>query len=186
MAVAKKIPGSVCFVNTIKALEYSNKGKFSLLLLIMIDSGRRAVDIMRIESHLVSQIGTYKYETTVPFDKKSASQIKFRIDFNAIHPKWRPAPLEAIDRMFRAELSKEIKPFSVCKSNNLSRLVKNFHPHGLRSLTTLHLTSLGLPDRRIMDIVGWSDVRSLYLYRRMNREDIEGVDLEVLVRRVNS
>ena len=185
VAVAKKIPGSLCFKNAIKDLERANKGKFSLLFLLMLGSGRRAVDIMRIESSLVDQIGKFKYEIIVPFDKMCAGQIKFRLDFNAIHPNWRPAPLEVIDQMFRAELNTDEKPFYICKSKNLSRMAKNFHPHGIRTLTTLHLTSLGLSDNRIMKIIGWSDIRSLILYRRLSREDIVGGDLEVLVRRVN-
>ena len=185
VALIKKIPDSSTFKKSIKSLEKSNKGKFSLLLLIMMGSGRRAVDVMRIESDRVVPIGIFKYECKLPYDKMRAGDIKFRLDFNAIHPNWRPAPLETIDNMFRAEISREKRPFFVCKSKNLSRIVKNYHPHGIRTLTTLYLTSLGLPDHRIMNIIGWSDIRSLTLYRRLNREDIEGEELEILVRRVN-
>ena len=185
VALIKKIPSSSIFKNSIKSLEKSNKGKYSLLLLIMMGSGRRAVDVMRIESDLVVPIGTFKYECKLPFDKMRAGEIRFRLDFNAIHPKWRPASLESIDNMFRAEISREKRPFYICKSKNLSRIVKNYHPHGIRTLTTLHLTSLGLPDHRIMNIIGWTDHRSLTLYRRLDREDIEGEELENLVRRAN-
>ena len=180
----KLIPSGKVFINTIRNLDKSGKGKAALLLLVMLSSGRRAVDVSRVNSLLVRPIGKYKYSVVLPFDKKNAKEIKFKIDFNAIPASYLPVDLEKIDQSFRAELQASIFPFEVCGSKNLSRLFK-FKPHSLRSLFSINLTRLGFEDGRIMKIAGWRDLRSLQLYRRLGRFEFVGKDLPWLVKKAN-
>ena len=180
----KIIPSGKIFTDAIKKLDRQGKGKVALLLLIMVSSGRRCVDVSRINSLQVRSIGSYKYSVLLPHDKKNPSEVKFRIDFNAIPISYLPTKLENIDQSFRAELQSCIFPFEACASKNLSRLL-SFQPHSLRSLFAINLTSLGFRDEVIMKITGWRDLRSLQLYRRLGKFDFHGRDLDWLVRKAN-
>ena len=181
---AKLIPSGESFINAIKNLDRQGKGKVALLLLVMISSGRRCVDVTRVNSLHVHPIGLYKYSVLLPFDKKNHNEIKFKIDFNAIPDSYLPTNLEKIDRSFRAELQSCIFPFESCASKNLSRML-NFQPHSLRSLFAINLTALGFRDELIMKITGWRDLRSLQLYRRLGKFDFVDKDLDWLVRKAN-
>ena len=182
----KIIPSSQCFIKTLKRLECEGKGKIVLLLLVMLSSGRRAVDIIRIQSNMVTPRDQSRYEVFIPFDKINFGSVRFIIDFRAIPKQWRPTSIAAMDNFFCAELRESNRPFKEIKIGNLCRSVKSFNPHALRSLLALHLTQLGMSDIRIMKIVGWKDSRSLGLYRRLDREEILGHDLGKLVESLNS
>ena len=180
----KIIPDGNAFIKTIRALDRQGKGKVALLLILMLSSGRRAVDISRINSLLVRPTGRFKYSIILPFDKKNPNEIKFKIDFNSIPSCYLPTCVSRIDQSFRAELQGSVFPFEICGSKNLSRLCK-FQPHSLRCLFAINLTLLGFKDEVIMRIAGWRDLRSLQLYRRLARFEFEGRDLEWLVMKAN-
>ena len=180
----KIIPTSSSFKSTLRELDRSDRGKLALLLILMVGSGRRAIDIIRLNSSRVFSIGKYKYKAFIPYDKKNPDEISFKIDLNAIPKSYLPTNLLNIDRMFRAELEREFFPFENCSNSNLSRKL-NFHPHGIRSLVAIHLTHLGMDDDKIMAIAGWKDTRSLQLYRRLGRFEFGQVTLSELVRKAN-
>ena len=180
----KIIPTSSVFKSTIKELDRSDRGKLALLLILMAGSGRRAIDIIRLNSSRVFSIGQYKYKVLVPYDKTNSEEISYKIDLNALPPSYLPTNLHTIDQAFRAELDRELFPFENCSNTNLSRKLK-FHPHAIRSLVAIHLTSLGLEDGSIMAIAGWKDMRSLQLYRRLGRFEFGQLELCELVRKAN-
>ena len=182
--IKKIIPDARVFRETIKSLYYQDKGKMALILILMLSSGRRFIDICRLDSSKIRWIGDFLYKASLPYDKKSDSEITFKIDFSAIPISFRPSDLSSIDLCFRAELATSIFPFEHCKDKNLSRSLK-FHPHSIRSLVAIYLTKEGLSDEQIMVVAGWKDLRSLQLYRRISRSDILGESLEQLIWRAN-
>ena len=181
----KIIPSSSNFIGAVKKFDRMNKGKIALLLILMISSGRRAIDIMRINSSQVTYLGHYKYKIFIPFDKKNDHEIRFIADLEAIPPIYRPTSLENLDSALKAEFNSDLYPFKSCSNKNISRML-NFHPHSIRSLVAIYLTSLGLDDDRIKSVAGWKDQRSLVLYRRLERFEIEGRELGILINMANS
>ena len=147
---------------------------------MMLCSGRRAIDIIRIESGRVCRLGRYKYKIILPHDKKNDHEIEFVANLEAIPPTFRPTCLDKINSVLVAELNRESWPFKSCADKNLSRSL-NFHPHGIRSLVSIYLTLLGLSDEQIMRVVGWQDRRSLLLYRRIERYEMGGKSLDELI-----
>ena len=182
--IKKIIPDSDKFIETIKSLYFRDKGKMALILILMLASGRRFIDICRLDSSKIEWLGEFVYRASLPYDKKSDTEITFKIDFLAIPISFRPCDLSTIDVCFRAELATSIFPFENCKDKNLSRSI-NFHPHAIRSLVAIYLTKEGLTDEHIMVVAGWKDLRSLQLYRRISRRDIAGENLEQLILRAN-
>ena len=181
----KIIPDATAFKDIIVKLDREGDGKIALLLLLMASTGRRAIDICRIKSTQVRPAGKFRYRIVLPFDKQNSDSVSFMVDFRAIPESYRPTKLERIDGVFRAEINSSLFPFEICANKNLSRKLK-FKPHSIRSLMAIYLTCLGMEDESIMNIQGWSDIRSLQLYRRISRFEFEDRSLEWLVRRANA
>ena len=181
----KIIPSPCSFKETIRQLHARKKYDIVWALLVMAGSGRRFADVARIDYENIKQLGKYKYICSVEFDKMNNNPLKFRIDFEAIPPSWRPASLDKIDYFFRLIICHRGSPCKDLMRNNLARQIKTFHPHGLRSLLAIYLTSLDVNDQKIMRIIGWRDSRSLMLYRRLGRDEIAGKRVEDCVKKAN-
>lgn len=182
----KTIPSSLDFINTCKKLKGQGKELEKLTLLVLLASGRRTVDITRLDSARVCSKGQYKYQFVLSRDKKNRRKVVAKIDFSAIPEKWRPDDLGKIDRAFNRALKLDNRPFSKMTSKNFNRLVVNFRTHSIRSLLALHLTRNGLSDDTIKSIIGWRDERSLKLYRVLTREEaINCPSLDHAVSRAN-
>ena len=181
----KVIPEPAAFIQTIRKLHADKKYGLVWSLLVMAASGRRYADVCRLEGSRIKQIGRYKYSCEVSQDKMNASPVKFRLDFQAIPPAWRPASLGKIDAYFRDFAGRASWPGKYIAKQNIARQISLFHPHGLRSLLAIYLTSLDVEDEKIMKIIGWKDMRSLMLYRRLSRGEIVGASVEKCVRKAN-
>ena len=108
------------------------------------------------------------------------------IDFRSIPFGFVSQSVEEIDKEFRDLFRTSSRPFRFLTCKNLSRKIKIFRPHSIRSLVAIHLTWLGMSDDRVMAVVGWRDARSLELYRVVPRDDcLTGANLDWIIEKAN-
>ena len=188
LSVRKKIvPSSGSFKNTCKRLQRQGKDTEKLMLLLMVATGRRFVDLTRLDATRITPRGRFRYHFMLNWDKKSNGQrVLVKVDLRAIPELWRTDDLDKVDRAFKRALDQNRRPLQGLKNKNFSRLVADFRPHSLRTLVALHLTREGLTDEKIKSVIGWRDDRSLKLYRVINREEtLSCRDLDEAVAKVN-
>ena len=140
-----------------------------LSLVTMLGSGRRMVDLSRIDATRVKQVSDLGYEAFIRFDKTHNTQIKMFIDFSIIDPEWLPVSLPQITSSFKEHLAASKTPFASISAGSLTKKIK-FPLHSIRGLFSVNCTRLGWSDERIMAWAGWSHVSSLKRYRRIGPE----------------
>ena len=164
-----------------------NKGEVLIVvgLHIMLCSGRRRKDVSRISSEKVRQVNSTKFHITLPFDKQSDKEIKFYLDFSEILDSWSLFSAETLGRSFSICLEKSAFPFQSFAASSIGKLV-GFRPHSLRAIKAISLTITGWIDNDILRFIGWRQVSSLELYRRLTRREILDLgDLDSIIEMIN-
>ena len=133
-----------------------------MLVEIMLASGRRAVDIMRIRSSaIIQQNGVFF--VTLEKDKQNSLPVNFAFDFSdALFTD----PQECIRRLSSILLASE-RPF---KEVSLQRIRRKavFRLHSLRNRKAIKLILAGVSVQEIQLALGWSDIKSLQRYIKLS------------------
>jgi len=165
-----------------------DKGRYRWVVALhgMLASGRRRRDFSRLDASRITKIGPSKFAAQLPFDKKNTQPISFILDFSQVPIGW--GVLDSLELSLKLEEILNSDPtdtFRTLKSTSAARDI-GFRCHGLRSIKAISLTRLGFDDEEILELVGWSDMRSLKRYRRWSRAEILEYDsLEDVIERMN-
>ena len=169
--VKKTLPAP-CEVNeTIKKLYLKGKKKLALLLILMFITGRRSIDLLRLKVTDVSKINKNLYSASIPHDKKHNFQRNFKIDLKHWDDDWCFLSKKVFLREFGKLLDSGRVFEGVCKAS-LARDVAGIKPHILRSVRSIILIKKGYSDQRVLDYIGWDDLKSLKRYTKVSREVI--------------
>ena len=137
----------------------------------LLACGRRRRDLSRVDSSRITKVGASSYFITVPYDKKNAHPVSFRLDFADIPESWAFMPTDSLVSFIDNLSESHSKPFTMLNSSSASRFI-GFRCHSLRNVKTLQLTLNDKTDTQIMDYIGWRDPRSVGRYRVLTRAEV--------------
>ena len=181
----KPLVSKSVFINNCARLLAKGDGLTVLAMHIMLVSGRRRKDVSRICFDAVRQLDATRFNITLPFDKTSNRKICFVLDFEQAPTDWALFPAVCLARAFNSCRNLGATPFAYLGVSSISRTI-GFRPHGLRAIKALALTIAGIDDTGIMTLVGWKQLGSLELYRRLPRAEILSVgDLDSIIEMIN-
>ena len=145
------------FYNLISKLE----GRARLLVEIMVVSGRRAVDILRIKSTGVL-VNENNFFITLDKDKKNSLPVSFTFNF---HDPVITNQDESRLTLLNA-LQTDEEPFKDVSLQRIRRKA-NFRLHSLRNRKAILMILDGRDVDEIRMSLGWSDMRSLQRYLKL-------------------
>ena len=133
-----------------------------MLVEIMVASGRRAVDVMRIRSSAVIQQNGVFF-ATLEKDKQNSLPVSFAFEFTDelfLHPQ------DCVTRL-STMLSSAERPFKQVSLQRIRRKAA-FRLHSLRNRKAIKLILAGVSVHEIQLALGWSDIKSLQRYIKLS------------------
>ena len=171
--VKKRLPSPNEVSSAIQRLFAKGKKKLGLLLILMYLTGRRSIDLLRLQAADVSKISNNMFAASIPRDKKHNYQRNFKIDLTYWEDNWCFLKKKVFLREFEKLLGQGRVFEGVCKAS-LARDVAIIKPHILRSVRAIILVKKGLSDQKVLDFIGWDDLKSMRRYVKLSREMIVG------------
>ena len=154
-----------------------------MFILILSASGRRSVDISRINSSQVKFMGD-KCFATVHKDKTHRHPVTFSWEWNQDF--YSQIQLEHLQSEFLKMLRTEQHPFGTVKVNKLRCKVK-FRIHGFRHRKAIDLIRKGHSAEETMSYIGWQSQDSLTNYIKLSISDLKSFDsLEQCINFINN
>ena len=171
--IQKRLPAPKELSETIKRLFAKGKKKLALLLILMFLTGRRSIDLLRLKAADVNKVKENIFAASIPRDKKHNFQRNFKIDLSYWEDKWCFLKKNEFLREFEQLLVQGRVFEGVCKAS-LARDVATIKPHILRSVRAIILVKKGLSDQKVLNFIGWDDLKSMRRYVKLSREMISG------------
>lgn len=141
-----------------------------VFLLILHNSGRRSVDIARINSDQVKQQGS-KYYATIPKDKTHQNSVTFSWSWSD-SPAGLNFELSQLRNYFQHLLESEKYPFQNVKINAIRKSI-SWRLHGLRHRKAIQMIRSGHSVHETMSSIGWSSVISFTRYTKLAVLDLK-------------
>ena len=136
----------------------------------MIASGRRAVDIIRIQSSAVTQQNGVFF-VTLEKDKQNSLPVNFAFDFaDALFEDSQ----NCAERLTKI-LDQSEEPFKMVSLQAIRRKAA-FRLHSLRNRKAIKSILAGLSIHEIQMALGWSDLKSLQRYLKLSPNAIVALD----------
>ena len=170
----KKLPEADTVSTEIQRLYYSNKKVHAILFITMYLTGRRSIDLSRLEGKNVSYIGDNKYAAFIAKDKKHTFRRNFIIDLGLYDVNWCGLPVEVFEKELKLLLKNKLV-FGKVVLASLAREAANFQPHILRSIRALLLIRMGWSVNKVLEFVGWDDERSLNRYIKLDKSQVKAL-----------
>lgn len=163
----KHLPNASDIKSTFRMLVSKGRKITAASMILMLSSGRRKADLCRVKKSCFQVTSPGVYTILVPRDKSNSHIIAFTANLRNIPSSWLPSSRESLHKwIVNLVKNGDTFPFNEELSLNTSRDIK-FSLHSLRSLAAIGHKVKGVPDHKILEIIGWTDGKMLNRYCRV-------------------
>ena len=163
------------------------KGRFEeiLFLSVVLSTGRRGIDVARLQKQQIFPLENSKFMAKLKFDKRSVKPTCFIIDFAEVR-EWLDGVV-SVQRLNEFLLRRSNETGDLFKKNiqkNLGRFLEGFNLHALRTIKAVWLILQGHTQEEVTRRIGWTDDKMIIRYLRADPAifaTCQGIDEAIVI-----